>query len=158
MLEPRVPAAESRFQLMENLQRHGVPVSLLLAPVIPAVNDMEIEGIVKRAAQSGAEHAAFVLLRLPHELKSVFRDWLDAHMPDRAEHVMSLVRQASGGRDYDNRFGVRQTGRGPYADMIKQRFEVACNRHGIARGRDRRALDTARFEHPGRRQFELSFA
>src|SRR5690606_5686549 len=111
-LEPRVPSADARFRLMASLTAAGVPVSLLMAPIIPAVNDSEIEAIVGRAAAAGVRRASYVLLRLPFELKQIFAEWLEGHMPDRAGHVMSLVRQASGGKDYDNRFGIRQSGRG----------------------------------------------
>lgn len=154
-LEPRVPSATARFRLMEQLTANGVPVGLLMAPIIPAVNDGEIEQIVKRAAGSGALRASYVLLRLPHELKEIFRDWLDTHLPERAGHVMSLVRQASGGKDYDNRFGVRQRGRGAYAEMIAQRFRVACAKAGLPRGRSPGALDCTRFRPPGDRQTAL---
>jgi DNA repair photolyase len=155
ILEPRVPSADSRFRLLEELCEAGVPTSLLLAPVIPAVNDREIESILKRAADSGVQRAFWVFLRLPHELKSIFSEWLETHMPERAEHVMSLVRQASGGRDYDSRFGRRQSGSGPYADMIGQRFRAACARHGIAHGRGPDRLDRSRFRPPGPRQLAL---
>ena len=149
-LEPRVPSAAARFRLMKSLAERGVPVSLLQAPIIPAVNDMEIESIVARAAAAGANNASYIMLRLPHEVKAVFRDWLEARLPERAQHVMSLIRQASGGRDYDNRFGLRQTGRGPYANMIRQRFESACRKHGVANGRRRINLDTAQFSPPAK--------
>jgi len=155
-LEPRVPAATVRFALMRDLAASGVPVGLLLAPVIPAVNDREIEEIVARAADCGARQASYVMLRLPHELKEMFGAWLDMHLPDRSAHVMSLVRQAGGGRDYDNRFGLRQTGRGAYAEMIGQRFRVACRRAGIRHGRSGGpTLDCSRFRPPGRRQLSL---
>lgn len=156
ILEPRVPAARARFRLMAELTRHGVPTGLLMAPIIPAVNDAEIERIVGAAADAGARHASYVLLRLPHELKDIFTDWLEAHLPERAAHVMSLVRGARGGRDYDSRYGVRQTGRGPYADMIGQRFKAACARHGLRQGRDGSGLDCGLFRRPGQRQLELS--
>lgn len=155
-LEPRVPAASVRFALMQDLAASGIPVTLLMAPVIPAVNDVEIEEIVSRAADCGARQASYVMLRLPHELKELFVAWLEAHLPERSAHVMSLVRQASGGRDYDNRFGVRQTGRGAYAEMIGQRFRVACRRAGIRHGRSGGAtLDSSRFRAPGGRQLSL---
>jgi DNA repair photolyase len=154
-LEPRVPSAKARFALMADLSAQDIPVSLLMAPVIPAVNDHEIEQIVARAAASGALRASYVLLRLPHELKEIFRDWLDTHLPERAGHVMSLVRQASGGKDYDNRFGVRQRGRGAYAEMIAQRFRVACARAGIPNGRSQGRLDCSRFRPPCGRQMTL---
>ena len=155
-LEPRVPAAGARFRLLRDLADSGVPASLLMAPIIPAVNDREIERIVARAAEAGACHASYVLLRLPHELKGIFAEWLDAHLPERAAHVMSLLRAASGGRDYDSRFTVRQTGRGPYADMIGQRFRAACRKSGISSGRDRRPLDCGQFRKPGQRQLALT--
>ena len=156
ILEPRVPAAGARFAVMHELAAGGVPVSLLMAPIIPAVNDREIEGIVGRAAAAGARQAGYVMLRLPHELKEMFRAWLTAHLPERSAHVMSLVRQAGGGRDYDNRFGVRQTGHGAYAAMIGERFRVACNRAGIGQGRrGRSVLDCSLFRPPGARQLSL---
>jgi DNA repair photolyase len=157
IMEPRVPAAAARFRLMADLAAAGVPVSVLVAPVIPAINDAEIESILECAAENGARYAGWILLRLPHELKQIFRDWLAEHFPDRASHVMSLVRQASGGQDYDNRFGVRQRGRGPYADMIRDRFKKACSRFGLEDGRARKALDSSRFRPPGQQQMTLVF-
>ena len=159
LLEPRVPAAAGRFNVIRELSGAGIPVDLLAAPIIPAVNDHEIEGIVRRAAEAGATHAAYILLRLPHEVKEIFAEWLAQHMPDRAEHVLSLIRQASGGRDYDNRFGVRMRGRGPYADMIRQRFNAACSRHSLQRDRQetRQRLDCSRFRSPGPEQTTLNF-
>ena len=156
-LEPRVPSAEARFSLIGDLHRAGVPVSLMMAPIIPAVNDREIEDILARAAAAGAEHAAWILLRLPHELKEIFREWLDAHLPDRADHVISLIRQASGGQDYDNRFGVRQTGSGAYAEMIGQRFANACRKHGLRRQGPRQTLDCSQFIRPSGSQISLDF-
>lgn len=157
VLEPRVPAAEARFRLLRDLVERGVPTSLLMAPIIPAVNDAEIERIVAMAGAAGAGHAAYVLLRLPHELKQIFTEWLDVHLPERAAHVMSLVRAASGGKDYDNRYGWRQTGRGAYADMIGQRFRAACAKHGVRHGRSGHELDCGQFRKPGQRQLALSF-
>jgi DNA repair photolyase len=156
-LEPRVPSADVRFRLIEALSSNGIPASLLMAPIIPAINDGEIEDIVGRAAACGARRASYVLLRLPFELKQIFAEWLDGHMPERAGHVMSLVRQASGGKDYDNRFGIRQSGRGPYADMIAQRFKVACRKSGIPDGRSQGKLDCGSFRGPGQGQMTLSF-
>jgi len=155
ILEPRVPSAENRLRLLADLAAAGVPTSLLLAPVIPAVNDREIERILERAAACGVSRAAWILLRLPHELKTLFGDWLQTHMPERAAHVMSLVRQASGGADYDQRFGKRQTGSGPYADMIAQRFRAACKRHGLQSGRAPDLLERRHFRPPGPRQLAL---
>lgn len=157
LLEPRVPSATIRFRLIEELSSAGVPVSLLMAPIIPAVTDSEIESVVSRAAAAGVVHATWILLRLPHELKQIFVEWLEAHMPDRAGHVMSLLRQASGGKDYDSRFGVRQRGRGPYAGMIKQRFTTACKKNGIHSGRNRERLDCSQFQPPAGHQMALAF-
>ena len=157
LLEPRVPSAAIRFRLIEDLHAAGVPVSLLMAPIIPAVTDSEIESVVGRAAAAGAVHATWILLRLPHELKQMFIEWLEVHMPDRAGHVMSLLRQAGGGKVYDNRFGVRQRGRGPYASMINQRFTTACKRNGIISGRNREWLDCSQFRPPAGRQMALAF-
>ena len=154
-LEPRVPSADVRFRLIEALSSHGVPTSLLMAPIIPAVNDREIEDIVSRAAAAGARRASYVLLRLPFELKQIFSEWLEGHMPDRASHVMSLVRQASGGKEYDNRFGIRQSGSGAYADMIAQRFRVACTKSGLPNQRSLDELDCSSFEPPGQRQMTM---
>lgn len=156
LLEPRVPSAATRFRLIRDLSAASVPVTLLMAPIIPAVTDMEIESILERAVDSGAIHATWILLRLPHELKQIFTEWLETHMPDRAGHVMSLLRQASGGKDYDNRFGIRQRGRGPYAGMLDQRFKTACKRLGLASGRYRADLDCSRFRPPGGRQMALA--
>jgi DNA repair photolyase len=157
-LEPRVPSADARFRLMRELADRGVPTTLLMAPIIPAVNDREIESIVALAAAAGAGHAGYVLLRLPHELKAIFAEWLEAHLPERAAHVMSLLRAASGGKDYDNRFGLRQTGRGAYADMIGQRFEAACRKYRIGHGRMRSSLDCSAFRKPGQHQLALSLS
>ena len=132
-------------------------MTLLLAPIIPAINDREIEAILQRAAAAGASQAGYILLRLPHEVADLFKEWLATHYPERASHVISLIRQASGGRDYDSRFGHRQRGQGAYADMIKQRFNTACVRYGLGSGRqDRRQdLDCSRFQPPGQHQLQL---
>jgi len=155
IMEPRVPSAARRLVAMESLASAGVPTSLLLAPIIPAINDSEIERILEAAHEAGASHAAYIFLRLPHEVKELFIEWLDTHFPERAGHVMSLVRQASGGRDYDNRFGLRQTGRGAYADMLGSRFRKTCKRLGLSAGRYQDSLDRSRFDPPGQRQLGL---
>lgn len=155
VMEPRVPSAASRLKAIAELRGNGVPTSLLLAPVIPAINDEEIEAILGAAAEAGVDQARYVLLRLPHELKQLFAEWLGVHFPGRAERVMSLVRQASGGRDYDNRYGVRQTGRGPYADMLGARFRAACRRLGLNGENYQHILDCNRFFPPGQQQLGL---
>jgi DNA repair photolyase len=157
ILEPRVPAASARFRLIEMLREAEVPVSLLMAPIIPAINDKEIESIVKWAAEAGVESASWILLRLPHEIKQIFEEWLETHMPERSSHVMSLMRQASGGQRYDSRFGVRQRGKGAYAEMINQRFKAACRRYGIDAERRAETHDCDRFRRPGQHQMALAF-
>ena len=156
IMEPRVPSAESRLKAISELAANGVPTSVLVAPVIPAINDGELERILEAVSAAGATHASYIYLRLPHEVRSLFTDWLASHFPDRAEHVMSLVRQASGGKDYDNRFGVRQRGRGPYADMLGSRFRIACKRFGLTGGRYQKKLNCERFMPPGPQQMGLN--
>jgi len=155
VMEPRVPSADARLRAMEQLAGAGVPLSVLFAPVIPALNDDEIEHVLEAAANAGAREAAYIFLRLPHEVKDLFSEWLQVHFPDRAARVMGLVREASGGRDYDNRFGIRQTGRGPYADMLGKRFRAACRRYGLDTGRRETALDCSLFDPPGQQQLGL---
>lgn len=146
-LEPRATAPHRRLQVIGNLHAAGVPCGVLVAPIIPAVTDMHLEHVLEQAAALGARYAGYTVLRLPHELKELFREWLDLHVPDRAEHVMSLIRQMRGGKDNDARFGSRMRGEGAYADMIRQRFAVACRRHGLTRS-GQIHLDTRRFVAP----------
>jgi DNA repair photolyase len=108
-----------------------------------------------RSNSAGATQAHYIFLRLPHELQDLFTDWLATHFPERAEHVLSLVRQASGGRQYDHRFGVRQTGRGPYADMLAARFRNAARRTGLEPRSYQQTLDCSQFQKPGRQQLLL---
>ncbi len=130
-LEPRVASAERRLKTIRRLADAGVTVTVLIAPVIPALTDAELESIIAAAADNGARHAGYVLLRLPHELEPLFSDWLRTHLPLRAEHVLSLLRQLGNGKTYVSEFGVRQRGRGPFADLLRQRFQKACQRHGL---------------------------
>ncbi len=155
VMEPRVPSADARLRAMQQLASAGVPVAVLVAPVIPALNDDEIEQVLEAAGDAGAREAAYIFLRLPHEVKDIFTEWLQVHFPDRAARVMALVREASGGRDYDNRFGIRQTGRGPYADMLGKRFRAACRRFGLETGRQEPKLDCSQFDPPGQQQLGL---
>ena len=157
IMEPRVPAAKARLNAMRELSDAGVPVSVLVAPVIPAVNDNEMESILAAAADAGACQARYIFLRLPHELKMLFEEWLQAHFPDRAEHVMSLIAQAGGGRLYDSRFGSRQTGRGAYADMLAARFSKAAGRLRMGADAYQQNLDCTRFLHPGKQQLGFGF-
>ena len=157
IMEPRIPSAVSRLKAMKLLSDYGVPVSALLAPIIPAINDNEIESILEAVAVAGANQAHYIFLRLPHELLEIFSDWLQAHFPDRKEHVLSLVRQASGGRSYDARFGVRQTGRGAYAKMLASRFRAASRKHGLEADSYQHSLNCNAFSKPGQQQLGLDF-
>ncbi len=129
-LEPRAAAPHARLRLIAALRQAGVPVGVLVAPVIPALTDAELERILAAARAAGAQAAGYVLLRLPHELKALWRQWLQLHVPERAARVMGLLRQMHGGRDYDASFGHRQRGSGPLADLLERRFSTACRRLG----------------------------
>ena len=146
-LEPRAAAPHARLRAMKTLADAGVPVGVMFAPVIPWVNDAELEAVLEAACAHGARSAGYVLLRLPHEVAPLFRDWLAAHLPDRAEHVMSTIRQLRGGKDYDSAFGSRMRGTGVYADLLERRFALALRRCGYAQ-RDGRGLDCSRFVPP----------
>mgnify|MGYP000940892386 CR=1 FL=1 len=130
----------------ESARNAGIPTSVMVAPIIPALNDMEIERILAAAAAAGARSADYVLLRLPLEIKDLFREWLDEARPDRAARVMSLVRQMRGGRDYDAEWGKRMRGEGPIADVTRRRFEIAKRRFGL--DGERTALDVTQFKVP----------
>jgi DNA repair photolyase len=146
-MEPRASAPHRRVQAIKRLSEAGVPTGVMFAPVIPMVNDAELEAVLTAAREAGASSAGYVLVRLPHELKAMFRDWLREHLPERAEHVMSLIRQSRGGADYDASFGKRMRGAGVFADLIAQRFAVALRKLGFDGGRERR-LDVTQFVPP----------
>ena len=146
-LEPRAAAPLARLRALRELNAAGVPTMAMVAPVIPALNDHEIEVILEACAQAGVRRAAYVLLRLPYEIKDLFREWLAEHYPQRAAHVMSLIRDMRGGRDNDPSFGTRMRGTGPYAELLRNRFHIACRRLGI-NGGPRLELDTTRFTPP----------
>ncbi|HET6435901.1 MAG TPA: PA0069 family radical SAM protein [Xanthomonadaceae bacterium] len=132
-MEPRATAPHGKLRAMRALSEAGVPVGVMVAPVIPALTDHELERILEAAHAHGARSAGYVLLRLPHELKDLWREWLELHEPGRAAHVMSLIRQMRGGKDYDSRFGVRSRGEGPFAQLLAQRFAKAHARLGFGR-------------------------
>ena len=146
-LEPRASAPHRRIEAVAELNTAGVPCGVMVAPIIPMVTDRWLEQILERAAAAGATRAGYTVLRLPYELKGLFREWLALHLPERAEHVMSLIQQMRGGKDNDARFGSRMRGEGAFADLIRQRFLLACRRHGIERGRDL-TLDCSQFTPP----------
>jgi DNA repair photolyase len=131
VMEPRAPTPARRIEALRQLAAAGIPTTVMVAPIIPAINDAEIERILEAAAASGVEAAGYVLLRLPLEVRDLFREWLQANFPDRERHVFALIRQTRGGKDYDATFGKRMTGGGPYAWMIRKRFETACARLGL---------------------------
>jgi DNA repair photolyase len=130
-LEPRAAAPHRRLQAIRQLSEAGVPTAVMVAPIIPALTDHEIERILEAAAAAGATSGGYVLLRLPHEVKELFAGWLAAHAPQRAEHVLSLVRQCRGGKLYDATFGRRMRGEGPYAELIERRVGTAKRRFGL---------------------------
>jgi DNA repair photolyase len=130
-MEPRAATPSKRIEAITSLSAAGVPVSVMVAPIIPALNDGEIETILSTARRAGASEAGYVLLRLPLELKTLFREWLASEFPERAERVINLLRSMHGGRDYTAHWGIRQRGRGPYADQIAARFRLAVSRLGL---------------------------
>ncbi|OOG39062.1 radical SAM protein [Rhodanobacter sp. C06] len=146
-LEPRACAPHRRLKAIAALAEAGVPVGVLVAPIIPALNDKDMEAVLERAHAAGARCAGYTVLRLPWELKALFREWLALHAPQRAEHVMSLVQQMNGGRDYDSDFRTRMRGQGVFAELLRKRFEIACRKHGFGRARELR-LDCTRFVPP----------
>lgn len=132
-MEPRACAPHMRLKAIRALAEAGIPTGVLVAPVIPMITDRELEAILEAARDAGARAAGQVLLRLPHELKDIWREWLQLHYPERAAHVMSLLRQMHGGKDYDARFGKRMRGEGPFADLLAARFARAYRRLGFER-------------------------
>jgi DNA repair photolyase len=130
-MEPRASAPHRRLDAVEALAKAGIPGGVMTAPMIPGLNDHEMETILQEAQARGARSAGYVVLRLPLEIKDLFREWLHAHVPDRADRVMSLVRQMRGGKDYDAEWGRRMRGEGPIAQMLSQRFDNACRKLGL---------------------------
>jgi DNA repair photolyase len=157
-LEPRAAAPAVRLEVIRELNAAGIPVGVMVAPVIPFVTDNEMESILEAAYQAGASAAGYVLLRLPHEVKDLFHDWLQVHYPQKMEHVMSLLRQSHGGKEYDAQWGTRMSGTGEYAELLAQRFNKAYRSIGYA-DRDMPELDTSQFrveeESSGQLRFDL---
>lgn len=145
-MEPRAATPARRIEAIRTLAAAGVPVGVMVAPIIPVLNDREMESILAAAHAAGATSAAYVLLRLPFEIKDLFAQWLETHVPLKAKHVLSLVRDVRGGRLNDPNFGTRMRGDGPYAELIAERFRLACTRLGLG---DRYwHFDTTRFRVP----------
>ena len=155
-MEPRAATPERRLEAIRALAQAGVPVGVLAAPMIPALNDVELEKILQAACNAGARNAGYVLLRLPLEIKTLFREWLEAHFPDRAKHVLSLVAETHGGKLYDSAWGKRQTGTGPHAELLRKRFESACRRLGLNARMDAFKLDCTQFKPPARQGDQLT--
>ncbi len=148
-LEPRAASPAARLRVIQQLAGAAIPTGVLLAPVIPAITDHEMEDILTAAKEAGATRAGYVLLRLPHEVKILFREWLSEHYPDRAKHVMSLINQTRDGKDYDSQFGQRMRGTGAYAELLRTRFDLAKRKLGLDCAADRHELNTELFKTPG---------
>lgn len=146
-LEPRAASAEARLKIIRSLSDAGVPVGVNVSPLIPFINDQELEQILAAAQAAGAVRASSIFIRLPHEVAPLFRDWLQQHYPERKARVMHAIQSAHGGKDYRSDYRTRFTGTGPIADMLRQRFTVACKRLGLTIG-ERIALDSTRFMPP----------
>jgi DNA repair photolyase len=147
ILEPRAASPAARLRLMRRFADAGVPVGVLVAPVIPVLTDHELERVLEASAAAGASSAGYVMLRLPYEIKTLFREWLDAHFPDTAAHVMARVAELRAGRDNDPCFGTRMSGQGAFAALARQRFAITCRRLGLDT-RHELALGTHLFRRP----------
>jgi DNA repair photolyase len=145
-MEPRAATPPKRLEAIRLLSEAGIPASVMVAPIVPGLNDQEMERILESAEAAGAREAGFVILRLPLEVSPIFKDWLLRHYPDRYRHVLSLIRSMRGGKDYDAEWGKRMKGSGPYAWQIGRRFEMAAKRLGL--NREKRALRTDLFKAP----------
>ncbi len=148
-LEPRAAAPARRLRTIRTLSEAGIPVGVSIAPIIPFVTEPEIERLLEAVREAGAVHAHYVVLRLPWEVNPLFQQWLQAHFPERAHRVMNRVRDMRGGKDYDSNFSSRMKGEGVWAELIRQRFQIAAARLGLnERGNRFRALDTSQFRRP----------
>ena len=154
-MEPRAPTPPRRLETLRQLVSAGIPTSAMVAPVIPALNDDEIERILEAVAAAGVRNAGYVLLRLPLEVRDLFREWLLENYPDRYRHVFKLVRDTRGGKDYNSTFGKRMSGSGPIAWMIGRRFEVACERLGFNKTSVRTTTEHFRAPRPRSQQLDL---
>ena len=152
-LEPRAPAPRKRLAAIRALRDAGIPAFVAIAPVIPQITDHELESIIANAAEAGASGAFWLPVRLPHEVAPLFRAWLDEHYPDRANKVMATIRSLRGGRDNDPNFFSRMRGKGPWAELLRTRFEIACKRHNMPSAKFK--LRTDLFEPPQGDQLRL---
>ena len=151
-LEPRTASPSARLRVVRELAAAKVPAGVMMGPVIPLINDAEIEAIVARSAEAGAEFVGYVMLRLPFEVKDLFAEWLEEHYPLKAQHVMNRVRDMRGGKAYQAQWGTRMRGEGVYADLVAKRFEIALRKNGLVKSPRRMALRTDLFR---RRQASL---
>lgn len=151
-LEPRAASPQRRVDTLRALAGAGIPCGVMVAPLIPALTDKSLEAVLEAAAEAGAGMAGWILLRLPNEVRPLFKEWLAAHYPQRAGHVISIVRQSRGGRENDPDFGSRMTGSGNFVDLIRKRFDLACKRLGLNSEVDhmasRKGLDRSLFRPP----------
>jgi DNA repair photolyase len=151
-LEPRAASPSRRVDTLRALAAAGIPCGVMVAPLIPALTDSSLEAVLEAGAAAGASMAGWILLRLPNEVRPLFKEWLAAHQPRRAEHVISIIRQSRGGRENDPNFGSRMTGSGNFAELIGRRFELACRRLGLNSEDDHMAsrggLDCTLFRPP----------
>lgn len=152
-LEPRAAAPERRFETLRKLSAAGIPTGVMVAPVIPALTDCDMEKILEQAHQAGARKAGYVFLRLPHELSDLFQAWLQQYFPLKADHVMSIIKQSRGGKTYQSGFGQRMRGEGIFADLLAHRFKLTCHKLGMSG--ERLDLRTDLFSVPGRWQQSL---
>ncbi len=148
-MEPRAASPRARLAAIGRLAEAGIPVGVMYAPVVPAINDHELEAVLEASAEAGATTAGYVLLRLTGEVRDLFFEWLDLHFPDRAQKVRNRIRELRGGRDNDPRFGNRMRGQGPWAELLRRRFETACRKYGFTSGRSA-PLSTELFRPPNR--------
>lgn len=154
-MEPRASTPAKRLEAVRILSEAGVPVAVMTAPIIPALNDSEIERLLEAAAEAGAREAGYVMLRLPLELKDLIREWLVTEFPDRAKRIINLLREMHGGKDYTPEWRVRQRGKGPYADQVAMRFRLACQRLGLNARSHKLRLDLFQRPVPKGGQFNL---
>jgi DNA repair photolyase len=155
-MEPRAATPERRLETIAALAQAGIPTSIMTAPMIPALNDAELERLLEAGAERGARFAGYVMLRLPLELVALFEEWLAAHEPRKAKHVMSLIRQSRDGKAYRAEWGKRMSGTGAYAELLRIRFAAACRRLGLNRTRNSYGLDTTRFRKPPQKGDQLA--
>ena len=147
LMEPRASAPSRRIAAIKRLSDAGVPSGVMFAPVVPFLTDAALESVLEAAAAAGATRAGYILLRLPYEVKHLFRDWLQQHYPLKAAHVMSRVHEMRDGRDNDPDFGSRMVGKGEFSQFLRKRFDLACRRFGL--NIERHVLDTSQFRRPG---------